>query len=324
MGERRWRSWRAAMRDALYGADGFYRSSGAPARHFRTAAHTSPLWAAAMAELARRVDAALGEPAGFCVVDVGAGGGELLGALSGIAPDRWALIGVDVADRPTNLPERVQWSTEPPRGVTGLLVAVEWLDVVPVDVVELTDDGPRLIEVSPAGDERLGDLANASYLAWLDKWWPLAEAGDRAEIGRPRDDAWSDAVGRLRRGVAVAVDYAAVPQRDVAGTLTGYRDGRQVSPVPDGSMDLTAHVLFDSLAAALVDGATVTLTQREVLRELGVSGGRPSYDGDPADYLAALSRAGAAAELLDPGGLGAFTWLFAAKGTSLPVPGSRP
>jgi SAM-dependent MidA family methyltransferase len=89
-------------------------------------------------------------------------------------------------------------------------------------------------------------------------------------------------------------------------------------------MDLTAHVLFDSLAAALVDGATVTLTQREVLRELGVSGGRPSYDGDPADYLAALSRAGAAAELLDPGGLGAFTWLFAAKGTSLPVPGSRP
>jgi len=274
--------------------------------------------------LSERVDDELGRPERFTVVDLGAGGGELIGGIAADAPDRWRLVGVDVAPRPAGLPEAVEWASAPPESFDGVLLAVEWLDVVPVDVVELTDDGPRLIEVSPEGDERLGDLANASDLAWLDRWWPLAEPGDRAENGRPRDDAWRDAVGRLRRGVAVAVDYATVPQRDVAGTLTGYRDGRQVSPVPDGSMDLTAHVLFDSLAAALVDTATVTLTQREVLRELGVSGERPSYDGDPADYLAALSRAGAAAELLDPGGLGAFTWLFAAKGTSLPVPGSRP
>src|SRR5437763_1035970 len=59
---RRWRSWREAMDDALYGADGFYRRSGAPAAHFRTAAHASPLWADAVAELAGRVDEALGEP----------------------------------------------------------------------------------------------------------------------------------------------------------------------------------------------------------------------------------------------------------------------
>jgi SAM-dependent MidA family methyltransferase len=307
------------MRDALYGADGFYRSSGAPARHFRTAAHTSPLWAAAMAELARRVDAALGEPAGFCVVDVGAGGGELLGALSGIAPDRWALIGVDVADRPTNLPERVQWSTEPPRGVTGLLVAVEWLDVVPVDVVELAGEGPRLVEVADDGDERLGALASGEDAGWLQQWWALADVGDRAEIGRSRDEAWGGLVERtLSRGVALAVDYAADPVRDVAGTMTAYRDGRQMVPVPDGSCDITAHVLMESCAAGVteVDG-TQLLTQRDALRALGLAGERPSYDGDPQGYVAALSQASAAAELLDPHGLGSFAWLLHARALDL-------
>ena len=47
--------------------------------------------------------------------------------------------------------------------------------------------------------------------AWLDRWWPLAEPGDRAEVGRPRDQAWAAAVGRIERGVAVAIDYGHGP-----------------------------------------------------------------------------------------------------------------
>ena len=50
------------MADALYGDGGFYLGTDVPARHFRTAAHTGGVWAEAMAELARRVDSALGEP----------------------------------------------------------------------------------------------------------------------------------------------------------------------------------------------------------------------------------------------------------------------
>src|SRR4051795_3264543 len=104
-----WRPWREAMADALYGPTGFYRSSGAPARHFRTSGHASPLWIDAIAELARRVDAELGEPVGFTVVDMGAGGGELIGALATTAPERWSLVGVDIAPRPVGVAERVQW-----------------------------------------------------------------------------------------------------------------------------------------------------------------------------------------------------------------------
>jgi SAM-dependent MidA family methyltransferase len=304
----RWRPWRTAMQAALYGEHGFYRGAGTPARHFRTAAHVSASWPRAVAELAARVDAALGHPAGFTVVDLGAGGGELLAGLADVAPERWRLVGVDVAPRPHALPDRVRWPAQPPDDVVGMVVAVEWLDVVPVDVVELTDAGPLLVEVDGTGAERLGQSPSAADAEWLDRWWPLADVGDRAEIGHSRDEAWTTTVGRLRAGAALAVDYAADPRRDVAGTLTGYFEGRQTVPVPDGRCDITAHVLMESCAAAAGDPAQL-LTQRAALSALGVDATRPSYDGDPQAYLRALRAAGDAAELVDPSGLGAFSWL---------------
>lgn len=135
---------------------------------------------------------------------------------------------------------------------------------------------------------------------------PEEGAAFRAEIGRPREAAWADAVATLDAGLAVAVDYAhTLAARPPYGTLTGYRDGRQVPPVPDGGCDLTAHVAVDALPGTV-------RTQREALRALGVSGGRPPLalaSTDPAAYVRALSTAGEAAELTAPGGLGDFTWL---------------
>ncbi|NEC19081.1 hypothetical protein G3I50_12545, partial [Streptomyces parvus] len=78
--------------------------------------------------------------------------------------------------------------------------------------------------------------------------------GERAEIGRPRDAAWTGAVGCLTAGLAVAVDYAhGRGTRPPFGTLTGFRGGREVRPVPDGSRDLTAHVALDACAAAVTE-----------------------------------------------------------------------
>jgi SAM-dependent MidA family methyltransferase len=92
-------------------------------------------------------------------------------------------------------------------------------------------------------------------------------------------------------------------------TLTGYRDGSQVHPLPDGSCDLTAHVALDSCAAAT--GARV-MTQRDALLQLGLVADAPDRrlaDTDPRGYLALLAQARAVAALLDPRGLGAFGWL---------------
>jgi hypothetical protein len=114
------------------------------------------------------------------------------------------------------------------------------------------------------------------------------------------------------------VDYAhTAGDRPPFGTLTGFRDGREVRPVPDGSCDITAHVAMDACAAP---GSAELTGQREALRRLGVGGERPPLamaSSDPAGYVRALARAGEAAELTARGGLGDFTWLMQPVGRPL-------
>jgi SAM-dependent MidA family methyltransferase len=302
-------NWREAMEDALYGPGGFFVTDP-PAAHFRTSVHASPLFASALLRLVSHVDEVLGYPDRLDVVDVGAGRGELLDALSQAAPPslagRLALTGVERAPRPAALAPSVAWRAEPPAGVVGVLLATEWLDNVPLDVIE---DG-RYVAVDRSGVESLGEPVTAADAAWLAEWWPGAP---RAEVGLSRDLAWAGAVAAVERGLALAVDYGHVrAERPVGGTLTGYRAGRQVPPVPDGTCDITAHVAMDSAAEA--GGRPYTLvSQREALRALGVDGARPPLalaSTDPSAYVRALAAASAAAELTDAAGLGGHWWLL--------------
>lgn len=321
----KWRGWRAAAREALYGPDGFYRRAEGPAGHFRTSVHASPLFAGAVAGLLCRVDEALGRPATLDFVDMAAGRGELTaGVLAALPADvaaRTRAYAVEVAERPAGLDHRIEWLAEPPRGTTGLLFANEWLDNVPVEVAEVDPAGvARLVLVRQDGTERLGEPVDGAQARWLARWWPLSgEAGLRAEIGLPRDEAWASAVATLDRGLAVAVDYAhTADTRPPFGTLTGFREGRETAAVPDGSCDITAHVALD--ACALPGGRL--LTQREALRALGVTGARPLLtlaSTDPAAYVRALAGAGEAAELTAAGGLGDFAWLVQPAGVGDPL-----
>ncbi|WP_256255890.1 SAM-dependent methyltransferase [Streptomyces sp. MUSC 14] len=254
---RGWHGWRTAAEAALYGPGGFYRRPEGPAGHFRTSVHASPLFARAVARLLCRVDEALGRPGALDFVDMGAGRGELVtGVLAALPADvaaRARGYAVERADRPAGLDPRITWLPEPPAAITGLLFANEWLDNVPVDVAEVDPAGvPRLVLVAEDGSERLGEPVTGAEADWLARWWPLpAEEGLRAEIGLPRDLAWASAAGRVVRGLAVAVDYAHTRDtRPPFGTLTGFREGRETTPVPDGSCDITAHVALDACAAA--------------------------------------------------------------------------
>ncbi|MFI8824590.1 SAM-dependent methyltransferase [Streptomyces sp. NPDC053431] len=305
------------MERALYGPGGFFLRPEGPAGHFRTSVHASPLFAGAVARLLARVAEELGTDE-VAFVDVGAGRGELLTAVLAAAPEglRVRPYGVERASRPAGLDPRVRWTERIPDGERGLLFANEWLDNVPVDIAQVDADGAaRYVQVRCDGTERLGAEVSGPDAEWLDRWWPLRETGERAEIGRPRDDAWAAAVGALAAGTAVAVDYSHLhPARPLFGTLTGYRNGREVAPVPDGTCDLTAHVALDACAAAGAGAGAPSgiVTQREALRELGVMGTRPPLSlatTDPAGYVRALAGAGEAAELTARGGLGDFLWL---------------
>ncbi|TMR93737.1 SAM-dependent methyltransferase [Nonomuraea basaltis] len=316
-----WLTWRAATERALYGEEGFYLRER-PSGHFRTSVIASPAFADAVLALLRQVDAELGEPAALDLVDIGAGEGvlvtQVLAAAEPALRDRLRVTAVDLSPRPEGLPEQVVWRSGLPDAITGLAIANEWLDNVPLDVAEQTPDGPRLVMVDiGTGEERLGGPLRPPDRAWLDRWWPLSRVGSRAEIGRPRDRAWASVVTRLTRGRAVAIDYAhPVDNRPLCGTLTGYRDGAVVTPIPDGTCDITAHVALDACAEAgrRAGAISTTLsTQRDELRALGITGARPPLElarTDPRAYLRALARATEESELIDPSGLGGFGWLI--------------
>lgn len=309
-------SWRQAWTEALYGAGGFYRRE-APAAHFRTSVHASALFAGALLRLA--CECGLDR-----IVDLGAGRGELLNQVHRL-DDRMALTAVDVAARPEGLPDAIEWRAEPPEPLTGLVVANEWLDNLPCEVVEVGEDGtPHVVCVdSASGAETLGPQPAEADAEWCARWWPLRanEAGTRAEVGRARDEAWAEVLGRLQHGLAVAVDYGHTREtRPAYGSLRGYRRGRQVAVRLDGSCDVTADVAVDSLAAA---AGGVPVEQHRALTALGVAGVRPALrmaEHDPGGYLAGLGAATEAAELTAAGGLGDHWWVLTATGgCSLPA-----
>ncbi|MDQ1648755.1 MAG: hypothetical protein QOG60_812 [Frankiaceae bacterium] len=295
--------WAEAMAAGLHGRDGYYTRGRGPGQDFRTSSTVAPdVFADAIAALLGKLPLGVSDE----VVEIAAGTGAVLAALAERLPPQVRLVGVEQRPHPAGLPGRVEWRDQLPAQVSGLLLAVEWLDTVPVDVV--VDGRVQLVGVD--GVERPGPPVPTEDAAWLEQWWPI---GGRREVGRCRDDAWADAVARLVSGLAVAVDYGHLAAaRPPMGTLRGYRDGQVTAPVPDGCSDVTAAVAWDAVQAA-VPGRSVLTTQASALRALGISAALPRRD-DPG-YAAALERASRARLLLDPEGLGGFSWLVTQPGT---------
>jgi SAM-dependent MidA family methyltransferase len=308
-----WTPWQQAWDRALYGQGGFYRQAAGPAGHFSTATQGVPQIGE---QLARALLTLMDREGLDTFVDMGCGRGELLEQVHRLGP-QIRCIGVEIVAMPAN--KTIGWLQSPggehlPDELDGLTrtlaFANEWLDVVPCPIAELNEDAElREVLVNTSnGDERLGDPVSGTDRQWCEQFWPLdgLEVGDRVEIGRTRDITWANLVSRIGSGLAIAVDYGhTIDSRPAPGTLTGFRQGRQVLPIPDGSCDLTAHVAMDSL------DHDELLDQRGALRRLGVSGQIPSHDlagSNPAAYLQGLSAASAAAALIAQGGLGDFLW----------------
>lgn len=317
----RWIPWQQAWARALYAApDGFYHRHRA-SRHFTTSVSGVPgavhVFADAVAVLLDRLGATT-------FVDLAAGDGELAVAVQRRRP-QVQCAAVEVRPRPKGLAPELTWLRSPggaelPDGLDGLqdvlVMANEWLDVVPCPVLQIDDAGrARQVLVEPAsGAERLGAPADPTDLDWCSRHWPLDDArpGDRVEVGSSRDAAWAGLLARVRTGTAVSVDYGHHRQaRPRAGTLTGYRVGRQVPAVPDGSCDLTAHVSWDCLEHQQ------TLSQRAALAVLGAPATVPAADlaaAEPRSYLAALGQQAAWTALRDRQGLGGHRWVVAQRG----------
>lgn len=299
---------------AVTAPGGLYRSSGAAGRHFRTAA-ASPTFTAAVLTLAERLDAALGYPDQFHFVDMAAGDGRLLAGVRESLParhrPRWRWSAVELAGPPAGLPPDVSWRRTPPEGVTGMIVANEWLDTIPVDVV-VDVGGPRRLSVDSRGREQVAGRPTRAELDWLARFWPLDGPGSRSEVGHRRDAGWHRLVRTLRAGAVLAVDYPAGPAHSPGGSLTGFRAGRQVLPRPGGDTDLTAGVVFAALiSAGQTAGAQVCLLSQRRAVDLLAAARERSKTSRPMHLLGEMAAAGDRAELRLPSGLGGFRWLLA-------------
>ncbi len=312
------RSWFAAWVDSAYGSGGFW-SDHLPRQHFRTASTTGDVLARMVAALLDR------QPEIEAVVDVGAGTGELLTRLQVLRPDL-GLTGIDLRSRPTDLPAGIGWATDlwdvrrhawahgpaadqlTGAGVPTLVIAAEWLDDLPCRVAAYGAAGWHELGVDREGHEQRGALLADPERQWAEDWWP---GGHRAEIGSTRDRAWAHLVEAARAcgGSALLIDYGHLrDSRPNSGSLTGYRAGRQVQPLPTSAANVTAHVAVDALRSACERVGARTLlcrTQAEVVDEL-----LPATESDdPVTDLVERSRRAAMAS---PAVWGSQWWLWQA------------
>ena len=152
--------------DEIYGA---HNIPGLPAGHFATSCHGPR--AVPFAEALLRL--ATAESVGR-IIDIGAGRGELLSAIAGLAGGAEGpgagidLVGVDVVARPAGLATRIDWIESPGgaelpdlgRPEAALVVANEWLDVIPCPILE-ADGAGELREVEGRAEEVEGDREQA-------------------------------------------------------------------------------------------------------------------------------------------------------------------
>ncbi|WP_395687995.1 class I SAM-dependent methyltransferase [Caenimonas koreensis] len=172
---------------------------------------------------------------------------------------------------------RVQWVSELPERIEGIVVGNEVLDAMPVKLIARVDGQWRERGVGLADDR----------LAWIDRPTDLRPPIDiegthdyLTEV-HPQAEAFIRTLGdRLTRGAAFFIDYGFGereyyhPQRHM-GTLMCHRghmaDGDPLADV--GLKDITAHVNFTQLAVAAGEAGLQTLgyaTQGRFLINCGI------------------------------------------------------
>jgi SAM-dependent MidA family methyltransferase len=311
---------------------------------FHTSVDVGPLFgemiAVQIAEMCERVDP---QKSGFDLVEAGAGDGRLmrdiLDAWSRNFPSALERVRVTLVERsaaaraaqPDTLGpwrDRVESQAELQAGISGIIIANELLDALPVHVVQFNDHGVREIYVDEIGGifaETDGPLSEPRLADWLSQIGHPPRDGIRAEAGLAAADWIQRAAAAMDRGCLLLIDYGCeesdlLSDLHAGGTLVGYRQhslesGWMNAP---GECDLTAHVNFGALRrAATAAGLTPlgTIDQNYFLMNLGLIENLPSDQS-----MAALRQRLAARSLLMPGGLGSTMKVMAfGKGVDRPA-----
>jgi SAM-dependent MidA family methyltransferase len=330
---------------ALYDPDGgYYERPGRIGRSgdFITAASWHPAFARCLARVARRIRETLGEP--MDVVDVGAGEGELLGAMSealgsdGDGGRGYRFLGVErSATRRTRARGRLpsaSWLSsieEIPR-FSGLLVAYELFDALPVRA--LFFEGERLLE-------RFVTVGSGGAFEWALAPCPEGDAlleslnrkgvhllrNQKLEVRSGARDLARSLAERISSGLLLVFDYGASARSlygpaHVSGTLEAFRAQQVTRDVlsDPGSRDITAWVDFTEIETALREAGLAVagpVSQARFLAAAGIGEEIAAAEARPTEAERLVERH-ALGELVAPGGMGeSIRVLVASRGTDL-------
>jgi SAM-dependent MidA family methyltransferase len=335
------------MELALYAPRLGYYSGGAAKLgrdgDFTTAPEITPLFGAALA----RVTASIIAQSAPNILEFGAGTGKLardvLTALAadGVAVDSYAIVELSGELRARqqealkDFPQ-VRWLDGFADTFSGVVLANEVLDAMPVELVTKTPAGWRQVMVTIddgrfAFAERAPDAALAAHIGRQIPDADLLEVGYLTEV-HPVAGAFMATLARMLAGgggAAILFDYGFPAHEYYVDDRTGgtlmchYRHHAHADPfyLP-GLQDVTAHVDFTAMALAAQDaGADVLAYMSQAGFLLGAGIGELLLRTDPQDALRYLPQANAVQKLVSPSEMGElFKVLVVGKGIDLPAP----
>ena len=334
------------MELALYAPRLGYYSGGAAKLgrdgDFTTAPEISTLFGATLA----RVAASIIAQSAPNILEFGAGTGKLardvLTALgqAGVAVERYAIVELSGELRArqqqalVDFPQ-VCWLDGFPDTFSGVVLANEVLDAMPVELVTRTADGWRQVMVTIedgrfAFTERAPDTALAAHLLRQIPDADVLPLGYLTEVHPVAAGFMASLAHMLASGTGAAIlfDYG-FPAHEyyfderVAGTvMCHYRHHAHPDPfyLP-GLQDITAHVDFTAMALAAQDnGLEVLGYMNQAAFLLGAGIGELLLRTDPADAARYLPQASAVQMLVSPAEMGElFKVLVVGQNVTLPA-----
>jgi SAM-dependent MidA family methyltransferase len=338
-----WMSFARYMELALHEPGlGYYAAGSAklgPGGDFVTAPELGPLFARTLAAQV----APLLEASGGAILELGAGSGALAQALlaeleqSGAHPPEYLILetSTELRDRQRRrVGAGATWIERLPETFSGVMLANEVADAMPVHAVAWTDRGIR---------ER-GVCENEGELTWAERAasGSVLDVASSIEIDLPPSGRYESEIGlaaqgwiatlagRLATGALLVIDYGFAhreyyhAQRSMGTLMCHYRHHAHgdVFLYP-GLQDITAHVDFSALADAGAQAGLDVLgyaTQAQFLVNCGITGILGRFDsGDARQYA---PRAAEANTLLAPSEMGElFKVLALGRGVASPLVG---
>lgn len=303
----RWISFEQYMNLALYAPGLGYYSSGATklgsAGDFVTAPELSPLFGRTLAQQLKQILPSLAQSN---ILEFGAGTGKLARDImlelekSGSLPEKYLILEVSaelrqrqqtlISQEIPHLAQKIEWLDQLPGQFTGIVIANEVLDAMPVHIIKWQDnmalergvcveDNQFSWQDRPIGNPQLHAIAK-ELLPEINPY-KLPDFEYISEINLAASGFIESLAERLRQGVILLIDYGFGrheyyhPQRNQGTLMCHYRHHAHGDPfyLP-GLQDITSHVDFSAIANTAINAGLQFMgytTQAHFLINCGIT-----------------------------------------------------